>query len=277
MSQDYRTKIFMLTGCASGIGRHMAEALLKQGARVLVTDINYQALQEIFQNHRDPDLVRMKELDVRSAESWEKAFEFAIENWGKVDVLMNIAGYLLPGYINEVSIEEINKHIDINTKGVIFGTHLAVKQMLDQGFGHIINIASLAGIAAVPGLNLYSASKFAVRGFSLAVAEELKPHGIFVTVVCPDAVRTPMLDSQANYEEAALTFSGSRILSLTDIEDLILNKVLKNKPCEVMFPVSRGIMAKLSSAFPNLVSFVAPSLKNKGLKKQKEFLKESGK
>jgi 3-oxoacyl-[acyl-carrier protein] reductase len=271
MKNDYSTKVFFITGAASGIGRHLALALLKQGARVLVTDINYQALVDTFGDN--PGAI-LKELDVRSPEAWQGAVDLAVENWGKVDILMNIAGYLLPGYINEVTPEQVDRHIDINTKGVIFGTQAAVKQMLWQGFGHIINIASLAGIAAVPGISLYSASKFAVRGFSLAVAEELKPKGIYVTVVCPDAVKTPMLNLQAGFEQAALTFSGSEFLTVEDIEEVILNTVLVKRPQEVVLPFSRGMMAKFANIFPGLAARIAPVLKNKGLKKQKEFLKD---
>src|SRR5205085_5137897 len=133
-----------------------------------------------------------------------------VTTYGRVDVLMNVAGYLLPGYIHETSADQIERHMDINAKGLMLGTQAAARVMVRQGQGHIINIASMAALAPVPGLCCYSASKYAVRAFSLAVAQELRPHGVYVTAVCPDAVQTPMLDLQVDYQEAAMTFSGRR-------------------------------------------------------------------
>ena len=166
-----------------------------------------------------------------------------------LDRLFNIAAYLKPGYIHETDPQEIDRHIDINVKGLIIGSQLAAKHMVEQGKGHIVNIASLGGIAPIPGIALYSTSKFAVRGFSLALAQELKPLGVKVTVICPDAIQTPMLALQEDYDEAALTFSGPKALSLEDIEKIVFAEVLPNAPIEVTLPWQRGALAKLGGAF----------------------------
>ena len=132
--------------------------------------------------------------------------------------------------------------------------------------GHIINISSLAGVAPIPGIALYSASKFAVRGFSIALAYELKRENIYVSVICPDAVNTPMLDLQVPYEEASLTFSGSTLEPL-DISKLVI-KCLKNKPIEITIPIHRGILAKLGNFFPGLAHILVEPLKKLGRRKQ---------
>ncbi len=202
-----------LTGCASGIGQHLADVFLDAGHVVFATDLDEPRLQAHAQAWAWPaDRGLVAQLDVSCAVAWARVFARAVAEMGAVDVLINVAGYLLPGYVGEFATEEVDRHLDINTKGVIFGTHTAAKHMVSRGCGHIINIASLAGLAPVPGLGLYSASKYAVRGFSLAVAQELRLRGVAVTVVCPDAVHTPMLTRQVAYREAALTFSGSRVL-----------------------------------------------------------------
>src|SRR4030095_1574525 len=105
-------------------------------------------------------------LDVTDPKSWQAALERVRTMWGELDVLYNIAGYLAPGWAAEVRLEDIGRHLDINVKGVMYGTRLAAEMMLAQRHGHIVNIGSMAAYVPVPGLSLYSASKFAVRAFS---------------------------------------------------------------------------------------------------------------
>src|SRR5690606_19815192 len=134
------------TGCASGIGRHLAGVLSAKGCKVIATDINYKELEKLLPVWKSEN-IKIKNLDVRSLQSWQETVNYTVETWGRIDVLINIAGYLLPGFVHNLSEDDINKHLDINTKGVIFGTRAAVKKMLHQRSGHIINISSLAGIA----------------------------------------------------------------------------------------------------------------------------------
>ncbi len=102
-----------------------------------------------------------------------------------------------------------------------------------------------------PGLALYSASKYAVRAFSLAAAEDLRPHGVAVTTVCPDAVKTPMFDHQIGYREAALTFTAPKVLSVEEVSRVILGKVLARRPLIVAIPRWRGWLARLADLFPS--------------------------
>lgn len=258
-------KSHLLTGCGSGIGRHVARELVRRGERVWATDIDEAGLAALAAELGHPDtLLRTARLDVRDPAGWETQITDLVRDWGRLDVAMNIAGYLKPGYVEQETADEVHRHFDINTKGVIFGTQAAARQMLKQGSGHIINIASLAGITPVPGLNLYSASKFAVRGYSLSAAMDLGPRGVKVTVVCPDAVQTPMLDLQVDYEQAALTFSGPRALSTEDVTRAILDRALVKAPMEIMLPLSRGWTAKLASALPGLSGGLLQLLRRKG-------------
>jgi len=267
-------QVFLLTGCAGGMGRHVAGLLAAQGRRLLVTDVNEKALEQAVQDGgwRSKAEVEAFRLDVRDPAAWEEAVGRAVSKWGRLDVLLNIAGYLKPGYIHEVPAIEVDLHFDINAKGVIHGTRAAARRMVAQGHGHIVNVASMAAIAPVPGIGLYSASKFAVRGFSLAAAQELLPQGVAVTVVCPDAVQTPMLDLQLDYEEAAMTFSGPRPLQVEEVGELILTKVLPERPLEVtLVPArsGRALAAKLVNAFPDLAVRLGPALRSRGRKAQK--------
>jgi NAD(P)-dependent dehydrogenase (short-subunit alcohol dehydrogenase family) len=264
-------KTYLITGAASGIGRHLALSLLARGERVCATDINEDALQTLRGDVAQLDNLWLQALDVRDAPAWEALVQAIGERWGGLDVLLNVAGFLKPGYAHEADAEDVHRHLDINTKGVMFGTQAAARHMLPRGRGHIVNIASLAGIAPVPGLTLYSASKFAVRGYSLAAAYELRQHGIKVTVVCPDAVKTPMLDLQVAYEQAALTFSGNRPLTVDEVTDAVLNCALTRAPLEITLSRSRGLLAKVASFFPGLSVVLLNALRRRGLARQKTY------
>jgi NAD(P)-dependent dehydrogenase (short-subunit alcohol dehydrogenase family) len=262
-------KILVVTGCASGIGRHLAGALARRGHKLLATDLDEAGLARAANEDGWPEArVRRATLDVRSEAGWDAAMALAERELGEVDVLLNVAGYLKPGWVTDLEVRDIELHFDVNVRGVILGTRAAARRMKERKRGHIVNIGSLASLAPVPGLSLYSASKFAVRGFSLAAATELERHGIAVSLVMPDAVQTPMLDLQVNYEEAALTFSGHRTLTVEDIERTILDHVLVHRPLEVTVPMGRGFLARVANSAPALSRRLAPALAKRGKAKQ---------
>jgi NADP-dependent 3-hydroxy acid dehydrogenase YdfG len=173
------SRVMLLTGCASGIGRHLTTVLSARGHRVVATDLNEEALsKQAADLGWSRDRVLTRRVDVRSDADWEAAFGAAETAFGPVDVLMNIAGFLHPAWVHELTGRDVDLHLDVNVKGVVHGTHAAAKRMIPRRSGHIVNIGSLASLAPVPGLSLYSASKFAVRGFTLAAATELRDHGV---------------------------------------------------------------------------------------------------
>lgn len=263
--------VAIITGAASGIGRHWAAVLMKEGYRLVLGDINEEGLAAAFPPRGTPDNVEIQVLDVTSVDSWVALFQTALNRYNRVDYLFNIAGIITPGYIHETDVEQIDRHLNINTKGTMIGTKLAAELMVEQKQGHIINVASLAGIAPVPGLNLYAASKAAIRSFSLSVANELVDKGVAVTVICPDLVDTPMLEMQLDYAEAALSFSGSaRPLTVRDMEKAF-REAMQDKPLEITVPPSRGLLAKIASMFPATHHQLRRILTRKGLRQQKKI------
>jgi 3-oxoacyl-[acyl-carrier protein] reductase len=265
-------RVYLVTGVGSGMGRHLANTLAERGCRMVVTDLDAARLQaHAAAAGWSDETTCLQTLDVRDEYAWERVCDAAVARFGRLDVLLNVAGFLRPGYAHALSGQDIHRHIDINVKGVIFGTTAAAWRMVNQGSGHIVNIASLAGLAPVPGLSLYSASKFAVRSFSIAAAYDLKPHGVAVTAVCPDAVATPMLDRQVPYEEAALTFSASRVLTVEEVTAALLGPVLDRRPLEYVLPASRGWLAKLANLAPGLAGLLQPALRGKGLRAQRDY------
>ncbi|MEH0153791.1 SDR family oxidoreductase [Limibacter armeniacum] len=262
----------IVTGAASGIGKALSHLLLQNGYRVMLADINFTALLDEFSEvDYDSSLFHLRHLNVSDLSQWEMLIADTVDQFGEIDYLFNIAGIITPGWIEDTPLSQIDKHMDTNAKGLIYGTKLAAEVMVLQKSGHIINVSSLAGIAPIAGLSLYSASKFAVRGFTLSIAYELAPKGVNVSLVCPDLVNTPMMDLQLDYSEAALSFSGAtEPLSAKQVAEAIL-KVMKSKEVEVCLPAKRGIMAKLGSMFPTLGGNLTKKLSSKGLKQMKSF------
>ena len=261
---------FLITGCASGIGRHLADEALARGHRVLATDVNLAALADHAAEAPWPEeLARIERLDVRDAGAWERILGIVESEWGAVDVLLNVAGYIRPGRAVEVTTLDVDRHFDVNVKGLIFGTRAAGRRMVENRAGHIVNVASLASLAPVPGISLYSASKYAVRAFSLAAAQELRPHGVAVTVLCPDAVATPMLDLQLDYPEAALSFTAPRVLRVEDLSRIIFGRVLTKRPLIVTLPRWRGWLARLADLSPSSARLLSSLMEGQGLEKQR--------
>lgn len=262
----------LITGAASGIGRHLVGAFLRRGERVAATDLAHEQLVAVAAAEGwgalggDAELY-LAALDVRDPRAWEAVWDAAEAALGPIDKALNVAGFLAPDWIENATDGDIERHFDVNAKGVVYGTRCAARRMIPRRAGHIINIGSLASLSPVPGLSLYSASKFAVRGFSLSVALELADKGVAVTVVLPDAVQTPMLDLQKPRSEAALTFSGGRVLTTADIEATLID-VLRTRPLEVAIPASRGALARFASALPGLGQRILPLMRALGRRRQ---------
>jgi 3-oxoacyl-[acyl-carrier protein] reductase len=260
----------LLTGAASGIGRHLAGRLAREGHRLLATDLDEAGLRNAARaDGWPPDRVHLLAQDVRDAAGWPGVVDRAFSNWGRLDVMLNVAGFLEPAPAHLGTDANVDRTLDVNVKGVIHGTRAAARRMVDQGHGHVVNVASLAGHCPAPGLAFYVASKFAVRGYSLTAAIELRPRNVQVSVVCPDAVATPMVDKQLDHPEAAITFSNPRLLTAEEVGRAIVEHVLVKRPLEVILPRHRGWIAKAASAWPGLGARLTPFFVRRGAKRQK--------
>ena len=264
------SRTILVTGCASGIGCELTKTLLEAGHRVLATDRVLPPLEQAARGWPavGPERLQLRALDVTDPLAWEAAVAAARQRFGGLDVLVSVAGVLVPGWAHELSDEAVDLQLDVNVKGVVHGVRAVVPGMIAQGHGHVVNVASLAALAPVSGLAVYCASKHAVRGFSLSVALELRRHGIAVTVVCPDAVQTPMLDVQRDVEAAAMTFSGPRVLTAREVSEAIV-RALDERPLELVLPPSRGWLAKLAELVPEAGRVLEPALRWQGRRRQR--------
>jgi NAD(P)-dependent dehydrogenase (short-subunit alcohol dehydrogenase family) len=181
-------KVWFITGTSKGFGRVWAEAALARGDQVAATARNTETLAGLTQRYGNQ--VATLKLDVTHKAEVQAAIAETHKRFGRLDVIINNAGYGLFGTIEEVSEEEARAQIETNLFGALWVTQAALPIMRAQGSGHIIQVSSIGGVNAFPTVGLYHASKWGLEGFSQALAAEVAPFGIKVTIVEPGGYAT---------------------------------------------------------------------------------------
>ena len=180
--------VWFITGCSTGLGRALAEAVLAHGDRVIATARHQDQLQDLVTQY--PADAHTISLDVTKADQVQAAVAEAIAAYGQIDILVNNAGFGLLGAIEEVEDQEVRREFDTNVFGLLAVTRAVLPHMRQRRRGHILNISSVGGFSGYAGWGIYSASKFAVEGLSEALAQEVAPLGMHVTIVEPGYFRT---------------------------------------------------------------------------------------
>ncbi len=189
-------KVWFITGCSTGFGRNLAQEVLKNGGQVAVTARNPEDVQELVKEF--PDTAFAIKLDVTNPAQVKAAVENAINRFGRIDVLVNNAGIGYFGALEESEEAEVRRMFEINFFGLAAVTNAVLPTMRAQRSGHIVNISSVGGLVAFPGIGFYNASKFAVTGYSEALSKEVSALGIKVTVIAPSGFRTDWAGRSAN-------------------------------------------------------------------------------
>lgn len=190
-TNSHTSKVWFITGASTGFGRLLAEEVLKAGGTVLATARKPEQLAALAQQY--PETARAFALDVTKPAQIEAVAKDAIAAFGRIDVLVNNAGYGIAGGIEEAEESEFLPVFETNVLGLIRVTRAFLPQFRKQRSGHIINLSSMAGLAGTAGWGYYNASKFAVEGFSEALAGEMAAIGVKVTIVEPGPFRTDFL------------------------------------------------------------------------------------
>jgi len=202
-SPSQKGKVWFITGASTGFGRLLAEQLLADGANVIATARKPEQLTDLTTKYAAN--VQILPLDVTSQSQIDAAVKDALARFGHVDVLVNNAGYGVNGAIEEVSADEFMPMFNTNVFGLIAVTKAFLPQFRARRSGNIVNLSSIGGLIGMPGWGYYNATKFAVEGLSMALAGELEPLGVHVTVVEPGAFRTDFLGRSG--QEAAVVIS----------------------------------------------------------------------
>ena len=203
------SKVWFITGATRGIGAEIAKAALAAGNQVVATGRKPQAATQALGTSEDLLPVA---LDVTREEQVKAAVQAAIERFGRIDVLVNNAGFGHLGVFEESTREEIRAQFETNVFGLMAVTQAVVPGMRERRSGRIFNISSVSGLKGVFGASIYCASKFAVEGFSQSIADELAPFGVFVTSVSPGFFRTDFLDpSSVKYSGKGISDYAQRL------------------------------------------------------------------
>lgn len=184
-------KIWFITGASSGFGAELVKAVIESGDKVAATFRKSEQANSFSQQYNGDGLGVV--LDVTQTQKISPALQEAIKMFGRIDVLVNNAGYGTVGAIEEFSLEEIREQMETNYFGAVAVTKTILPIMREQGSGHIVQISSQSGFRATAGFGVYNASKFAIEGFSEALAQEVAPFGIKLTIVEPGPFRTQFL------------------------------------------------------------------------------------
>ena len=181
-------KAWFITGSSTGFGRALAERVLERGDRVVATARRPETVEDLVERY--PERALALRLDVTDPAQVKGAVSAAIERFGRLDVVVNNAGYGLFGGVEEVTEEQLRAQFETNVFGALAVTRAVLPQLRRQGSGHLLQISSVAGQGALPGLGLYCASNWALEAFSQALAAEVAPLGIGVTIIEPGAFAT---------------------------------------------------------------------------------------
>ena len=192
---DYQNKIIVITGASSGIGEATAIEFAKKGATIVLVARREEKLHDVEQKLSKFNITTLTiPCDVSKKSQVEQMMKLVIEKFQRIDVLVNNAGFAIYGSVKDLSIEEIESQMETNYFGMVYCVKNFLPKMIDQNFGHIVNVASVAGSFGLPGIASYCASKFAMLGFSEGLKHELKGTNIGITVVSPIMVKTNFFD-----------------------------------------------------------------------------------
>jgi NAD(P)-dependent dehydrogenase (short-subunit alcohol dehydrogenase family) len=267
----FEGKVAVVTGAASGIGLALSTELAASGATVILADVDETGAEAAADKIGSEQRGRASAagLDVRDAEAFAELVRRVAEEHGHIDYLFNNAGVGVSGDVTEMMVDHFQRVMDVNLRGVVHGVLAAYPFMVRQRSGHIVNIASLAGLVPAPLLTPYAMTKHGVVGLSTSLRAEAAAHGVRVSVVCPGVIDTPLLD-KPNPEDLP------SVPSAPDGREMIENTIGKAYPprslaSDVLKGVARNqvfivtprharIPWRIYRAFPGLVVKTTPLL-----------------
>ena len=264
----FKDKAVIVTGASEGVGAATARKFADAGAKLMLVARGKKKLEAIAEELRDKTEVQIFAMDVSDSEACVNVFKKTDFEFGRVDILINNAGYHSRGDVADVDRDDLGRMIDVNLKAPIVLTRIALNYLREAGSGAIVNVGSLAGRLPVPGSATYSASKSRLRAFTYAIAEELRGSGIKFAVVSPGPIDTGFIMSDVD-QVSDLTFSQP-ISTADEVAQAVLD-LCGNEQREVAMPWFSGLLTTVSYLFPWLGRQMRPALERKGRRVKKEL------
>jgi len=252
----------LLTGAAGGIGQATAQLLWRKGFDLVLTDRDESLLHRTYPEV--PAGSTSYVLDVTSLKAWQEA----AQRFTEVDTLIQLAGVMRAGTFIHQPIETWHLQLQVNLVGLAYGAWTFGRLFAERRSGHLIHLSSLAGVAAIPGIVGYTATKFGVRGLSLGLDAELRPLGVPVTVIGPGPVRTPLILNELPKPESVYTLAAGGLLEPEEVAQAIW-RAIRKRPREILLPFHKAMAARLVSIWPALQSY-ATSLFESGARRRRE-------
>ncbi len=191
-------KVALITGASRGQGETEARLFAREGARVVLTDVLVDLGQQVANSiHTGGGEALFLQLDVANPDEWNEVVRHTVQTYNRFDILVNNAGIAQRGGVEDTSVEDWDRTMDINAKGVFLGMKYAIPAMLQNGGGSVINISSTSGIVGFPGGTAYHSAKGAVRLLTKVAAAEYAKRGVRVNSIHPGFIETPMTDNMA--------------------------------------------------------------------------------
>ncbi|EJZ08195.1 SDR family NAD(P)-dependent oxidoreductase [Mycolicibacterium vaccae] len=275
--QGFAGKVAVVTGAGSGIGQALAIELGRSGAHVAISDVDTEGLAVTEERLKAIGArVKADRLDVTEREAFQLYADSVAEHFGKVNQIYNNAGIAFTGDIEITQFKDMERVMDVDYWGVVNGTKAFLPHLIASGDGHVVNVSSVFGLFSVPGQAAYNAAKFAVRGFTEALRQEmgLAGHPVKVSCVHPGGIKTAIARNASaaeglDAEELAKTFD-KKLASTTPEKaaKIILDGVRKNKArilvgndAKMFEIVIRAVGAGYQSLFPKVVARLTPKAK----------------
>ena len=263
---NFKNKVVVITGASSGIGEASAIEFAKKNANVVLVARRKEKLLQVQKKiSKYTDSTLICQCDISNKLQVKEMSDAVLDTFGRIDVLVNNAGFVIYGKVNELSTEEIIAQMETNYFGMVFCTKAFLSQMLEQHSGHIVNVASVGASFSVPGVASYCATKYAMLGFSEGLRHELVGTGVGLTVVSPIMVRTPLFD-HPSFDNFSKFSTGVSLSSETVAKTII--KASNSSRLEIVVPsVARaGIWFK--QTFPYFINPIIGNAFRKQLTKR---------
>ena len=240
MTEGIKGKIVVVTGASSGLGEATARLLSAQGARLVLGARRADRLHSLAKDlEAGGGKAFVLQTDVTRPEQVKALVDLAVQSYGRLDVMINNAGIMPQAPLEQLKIDEWDRMIDVNIKGVLYGIAAALPHMQRQKAGHFINVSSVAGHRVGPGFAVYAATKHAVRALSEGLRQEVKPYNIRTTVISPGAVATELPNTitdpaaaervRAFYSQVAVpadSFARAVAFAISQPEEVDINEIL---------------------------------------------------